>query len=46
LPTAALEALEAEFREFLGPDYRGELQNFLTGYEGIGKEILKGDRHS
>jgi hypothetical protein len=40
LPTAALEAVEAELGSFWD-QFSGELQNFLTGYEGIGKEILK-----
>ncbi|MFM7884850.1 MAG: DUF454 family protein, partial [Microcystis panniformis] len=40
LPTAALEALEAELGSFWN-QFSGELQNLLTGYEGIGKEILK-----
>ena len=40
LSTTALEAVEAELGSFWD-QFSGELQNFLTGYEGIGKEILK-----
>ncbi|MGV2388475.1 MAG UNVERIFIED_CONTAM: YbaN family protein [Microcystis novacekii LVE1205-3] len=35
-------SLRSRVQGVLGPDLlRGNLQNFLTGYEGIGKEILK-----